>query len=1537
MPRKKYLSVLTVFLILLQYFSPLVGLIPVQATGGGNSNVCPEGLYTEGDWAGEWTKLDMEDVDDGSGNITAPVVPGKVVTGVCIKGSNENKNENANDNGYLEFFDEDGWFEVEYTKKVGQGNDKQEVLVKDNCVGADGIGEKTTIAKHGEAPGNVCADISHASFRYGSVQGEELVCTPGVNLLKNADFETPVVTTSAHWDIVPNATAELEWKVEWQSTETSFDGQSRPEIANLELHKGVNGWLPQTGAQYAELDSDWFGPTNPLNNEPTSVKISQEIATIPGYEYRIEYHFSPRPGTSEADNKLVSAWDSVTLDTHTGAGAGNTAWTKYTKTAEATSEKAVVSFMDDGTPNSLGTFIDNVSVECVGPVPTDTPTPTPMATLFVKKYECSEGSVLNKTSFTTGEIDLNENQIRPDSNGLVNGMAFDQLGDGSFAGCVEGESYTFEVDQHPEDTAGGGSPTGPIVPLEDVITDGNGDGVLSNIEYKGRLEVRELKDDPSRILGFACYRNGEGHGDISNYGEYALFNEDREAYCVAFNKPEARLLGDVTVCKQENQNNYLPGWNVQLLGELVDTVVVLPDDLIGGSITPALSKELPMDDYVLLASGAYDYRGGTSLKSDAGYSERLESDGLTGPYAPWINVFSFDPPYQGTLGITVNGVPTDWGYYSPSHKYAKGYTDFGGKFSFTSLDDNTADNSGSMNVDIYKGYSGFTGQNGCITFEDVPYGNYKTDEILMRDWENVSGKNTAVVVDEATETFTLVNTPPMGTIEGLKYEDVNANATREDGEVGLQNWQIVIKPQTLVPTQELQVPTNNMSGVDSSVLANNRVYLIEASGVWDNANGRDDVDAEYWSRDGWSTIGDFENDPTYDPREIDLVIDNQNVNWGAYNAQHLYKTVLTGEGESINFRIYDYNLDESVAWYNDNVGSLTVRIYDVTDYVVVTDDSGKYSKDLMNGEYQVVEINQPGWIQTAPRPSYCHLTVENGSTETCEFGNTRMGSIDGYKLEDTKGDGTLTRQDERLAGLEINLWTGNASEPISKIQTKTTNSDGYYKFDNLLPGIYWLTETQQEGWTQTAGPAKRGPLNIQVGTNLHGNNFGNFQLGRVQGYKWEDLNNNGINDESRAELLSGWKITLEELNNNMEAEALVTNSLPYEITGENGRYEFDGLLPGEYKICEEMQDGWMQTHPNNQDISREMDPKCHYVEINTSGQTLVNYNFGNFELGEVSGYKWDDDNGDGLKTYGEPKMAGWTVELRKDSHDSSVIDSVLTDESGEYAFVNLLPGTYYIKEVNKNVMNGAWEQTFPVDPGYHTFVIDSSGDIFENMNFGNNVIADILAEKTTTNTSFIPGQLVTYNLRVTNKGTETAHGVEVWDNIPVGMQYYDSTPNGQYTPANNRVTWTIPTLDVNEEWNAVIRILVPADSTATSIINEVRALRSCQLVAGFSTTLVPTVIELPEPVIEFCENDPTPEDNIYSVSVSRASVAGTETNRETTGSIKGIATTTLGKVLGASNNLSETGKNMFVNTAIGMLFLTSLEILNFTKTKRFKA
>ena len=1557
MPRKKYLSLLTVFLILLQYFSPLVGLIPVQANETNqNPNVCPHGV--DG-----WTEHIVPG-DDGDVNYTAPT--GYVVDSVCIKGGQED----TSPNGYLKTFSEDGWYEVTYETK---GKPEDRIEVTKDCVGASGIGYNMAEAMHGDADEFACADISHASFKLARVQGEELVCTPGVNLLKNADFETPVVATAQNWDIVPDSTAGLDWKVEWNGGSPTFETVNRPEIANLELHKGVNGWLPQDGAQYAELDADWFGPVDPLNNEPASVKISQEIATIPGYEYKIEYHFSPRPGTSEVDNNLVTAWDADVLGTHTGAGGSNTSWTKYSKSAEATSEKAVVSFMDDGTPNSLGTFLDNVSVECVGPAtepsPTPSNTPTPIITPSITPTPavCSEGptwasSVLEGTDQGTnkdGSAVLVERSDPANALSETDSKFFSLGKDGVL--MVEFEYPVLNVenkmdisvheitngrDSYPEEKAkvevslDGETyfELGVASNKTDTTTDlsgQGGDGVtLFDLETVGLPAAKYLKITDT--TDFTLHINSADGYDLDAIDATYGLCEDRE-----FPK-----FSDVTVCKQDNQQMYLSGWNVQLLGEFVDSVEVLPDDLYGGSITPVLSEELPMDDYVLLASGAYDYRGGTNLKSDAGYSERLESDGLTGPYAPWINVFSFDPPYQGALGITVNGAPTDWGYYSPTHNYARGYTDFGGKFSFTSLDDNTSDNSGSMNVDIYKGYAGLTGDDGCITFEDVPYGDYVTEEILMSNWENVSGKSTAVVVENETETFTLVNRPVMGTVEGMKFEDENANGEREEGEVGLQNWKIVIKPQTLEPMQELQVPTNNMSGVDSSLLANDRVYLLEASGVWDNANGRDDVDAEYWSRDEWNTIGDFENDPSYDPREIDLVIDNQNVNWGAYNAQHLYKTVLTGEGESINFRIYDYNLDESVAWYNDNIGSLTVRIYDVTDYVVETDESGEYSKDLMNGEYQVVEINQPGWVQTKPSgPSYCHLTVENGSTEVCEFGNTRMGSIDGYKLEDTDGDRTLTRQDERLEGWEINLWTGNASDPISKIQTKITNSDGYYKFDNLLPGIYWVTETQQEGWTQTAGPAKRGPLYIEVGTDRHGNNFGNFLLGRVEGYKWEDVNGDGVMNEDASSLLGDWKITLEKLEEENGYE--IMKSSPFVMTDENGAYEFGGLLPGEYKLCEEMQEGWMQTYPNYQNISREMDPNCHYIVIDTSGQELVNYNFGNFELGQVSGYKWDDDNGVdlegnvGMRDNGEPKLPGWTIELHttepSDAQDVAPFATTETDSNGNYMFSNLMPDTYYLVEVARSDQQD-WIQTYPKVPTYHTFTITNSGEVISDLNFGNNLTADLEVIKTTETTSAVAGSQVTYNITVENVGTEGIgpEGVNVWDDIPDGVVYTSSTPNGTYNGTLRRVSWVIPTLAVDEVWEATVTVTIPVDFdvNVTQITNIAEAMRSCEVQGLFSTNVTPTLVEELEPVTEYCENDPTPGNNVDSVNVTIASVAGINTKNEgTTGSIRGIATSTVGKVLGASNSLSDTGRNMLTAITLGILLMSGAVFVNFKKSK----
>jgi len=191
-----------------------------------------------------------------------------------------------------------------------------------------------------------------------------LVCEPQTELIANGGFELPVVNTTAKWNIFPSGTPSLAWNVLWQSNQTTYGGKTRPTIANIELQRGVNGWLPAEGSQWAELDGDWFGPNVSLDGEPSSVKIYQDIATIPGATYSISFKFSPRPSTNSSENILEVKVDNTVLATLSKAGSSNTNWTYYTYNFTATNNITRIQFTDLGIPDSLGTFLDNVSLKC---------------------------------------------------------------------------------------------------------------------------------------------------------------------------------------------------------------------------------------------------------------------------------------------------------------------------------------------------------------------------------------------------------------------------------------------------------------------------------------------------------------------------------------------------------------------------------------------------------------------------------------------------------------------------------------------------------------------------------------------------------------------------------------------------------------------------------------------------------------------------------------------------------------------------------------------------------------------------------------------------------------------------------------------------------------------------------------------------------------------------------------------------------------------------------------------------------------------
>jgi len=210
--------------------------------------------------------------------------------------------------------------------------------------------------------GDLDLKVDHVLQTYnGNECMEECEPNTSINLVTNGSFEAPVVEVGAKWDIFPSVAGS--WTIEWrEDIPGTWGGWTRPDPANIELHRGVLG-PAYSGEQYAELDSDWNDHTGNLNGEPASTKVYQDISTVPGKQYQLKFAFSPRPNTPASDNMLEVNWGGgnvVTLGPVAGGSGMN--WTAYSYTVTASSDTTRIEFIDRGTADSLGTFVDDVKI-----------------------------------------------------------------------------------------------------------------------------------------------------------------------------------------------------------------------------------------------------------------------------------------------------------------------------------------------------------------------------------------------------------------------------------------------------------------------------------------------------------------------------------------------------------------------------------------------------------------------------------------------------------------------------------------------------------------------------------------------------------------------------------------------------------------------------------------------------------------------------------------------------------------------------------------------------------------------------------------------------------------------------------------------------------------------------------------------------------------------------------------------------------------------------------------------------------------------
>ena len=343
-----------------------------------------------------------------------------------------------------------------------------------------------------------------------------------------------------------------------------------------------------------------------------------------------------------------------------------------------------------------------------------------------------------------------------------------------------------------------------------------------------------------------------------------------------------------------------------------------------------------------------------------------------------------------------------------------------------------------------------------------------------------------------------------------------------------------------------------------------------------------------------------------------------------------------------------------------------------------TDELGRYwFEGLSPGEYTVAEAIDQTWLQTFPATPGTHVVnvAENQAIEGVDFGN-KQASIHGTKWADLDGDGQQGPNELVLPGWPIIL-----EGPEGFVADTVTDDFGHYWFMDLPPGEYTVAERLEPGWVQTFPPEPgTHTIGLGVGEVVDGVDFGNQpespNIGSIHGMKWADLNGNGEKDNDEPPL-AGWPIILEG------PDGLIIDT----ATEDSGHYWFVELAPGDYKVTEFHEPGWVQTFP--------ADPGVHNVSL-TGGDVVLGLDFGNKpeapDLASIHGIKWADLDGDGHQDLDEPPLSGWPILLE----GNGFIQETFTDDFGHYWFMDLLPGEYTVSEV----LEPDWRQTWPPPSRY---------------------------------------------------------------------------------------------------------------------------------------------------------------------------------------------------------------------------------------------
>ena len=441
-------------------------------------------------------------------------------------------------------------------------------------------------------------------------------------------------------------------------------------------------------------------------------------------------------------------------------------------------------------------------------------------------------------------------------------------------------------------------------------------------------------------------------------------------------------------------------------------------------------------------------------------------------------------------------------------------------------------------------------------------------------------------------------------------------------------------------------------------------------------------------------------------------------------------------------------------------------------------------------------------------------------------------TIAGKLYNDADASFNSSDSEAPYAGVTVALLKKDGTPVLDKDgnpMTAVTDAEGKYSFSGLPLGEYTVSVVDP-----TSGPlAGTKPTEAYTGRykttadvtiaeatgSVIDVNFGFVKPASVGDYTWMDVNRDGLQDSDEP-ALPGVTVTLTRADGSAVTDAS-GNPVAAVTTDANGKYVFENLLPGDYKVSFQAPAGYEATTSDAGD-DRAADSNGASASVTlVQGQTDDTIDFGAVGTGVIGDQLFVDvnQNGGSAPDAGDKPLEGVKVTLTWTGPGGITRTyETTTDAEGKYKFENLLPGDYKVsvdpetllkaeplldvlthapsgdvaakKVVSEDVKKDAARlaDAFNLNTSV-TLTGEKNQNLDQDWGFGISADTAILKaitdpdEAAQASFEFTPGAKVTYTLTLTNNGPGSATGVKASDELPSGVSFVEAQGDGSYDAA----------------------------------------------------------------------------------------------------------------------------------------------------------